>query len=324
MGLDFTGFQNSVTLSASYYHKRTTDMLLRVPIPAYTGIQTPPFVNGGDVMNKGWEVSLGYQKGNPEGLFYDVSVNLAHNVNEVTKLSNSLAAITSGYSRTVVGTPIAAFYGHVADGVFQTQEEVSNHAFQSPGTAAGDIRFRDLNNDGLINQSDRGNIGNPWPKLVYGLNANLGWRGFDLAVAFYGVHGNDLIAAWKYFTQGSNFYNYDLEMIHAWKGEGTSNKIPRVNVNDPNANMRASSYFVEDGSYLRLKHLQVGYTFPDGRINKIKKLRIYLSGMNILTFTKYPGFDPEIGSSGSTLNIGQDNGFYPQPRTVTAGLHLGL
>ena len=324
VGLDFTGFQNSVTLSASYYHKRTTDMLLRVPIPAYTGIQTPPFVNGGDVMNKGWEVSLGYQKGNPEGLFYDVSVNLAHNVNEVTKLSNSLAAITSGYSRTVVGTPIAAFYGHVADGVFQTQEEVSNHAFQSPGTAAGDIRFRDLNNDGLINQSDRGNIGNPWPKLVYGLNANLGWRGFDLAVAFYGVHGNDLIAAWKYFTQGSNFYNYDLEMIHAWKGEGTSNKIPRVNVNDPNANMRASSYFVEDGSYLRLKHLQVGYTFPDGRINKIKKLRIYLSGMNILTFTKYPGFDPEIGSSGSTLNIGQDNGFYPQPRTVTAGLHLGL
>lgn len=324
VGLDFTGFQNSVTLSASYYHKRTTDMLLRVPIPAYTGIQTPPFVNGGDVMNKGWELSLGYHKGNPEGFFYDVSVNLAHNVNEVTKLSNSLAAITSGYSRTVVGAPIATFYGHVADGVFQTQEEVSNHAFQSPGTSAGDIRFRDLNNDGLINQSDRGDIGNPWPKLVYGLNVNLGWKGFDLAVAFYGVYGNDLIAAWKYFTQGSNFYNYDMEMLHAWKGEGTSNKIPRVNVNDPNANMRASSYFVEDGSYLRLKHLQIGYTFPDAAINKIKKLRIYLSGMNVLTFTKYPGFDPEIGSSGSTLNIGQDNGFYPQPRTITAGLNFGI
>ncbi len=326
IGFDFTGFENRATISLSYYNKKTTNMLLRVPIAAYTGIQVPPFVNGGDVQNKGFELSLGYQKNNTGEFYYDVSINLSHNTNKVLKLSNSQAAIFSGqgYSRTVVGEPIASFYGYVMDGIFQNQKEVDDHAVQSsPGTAPGDIRYRDLNGDGVINQNDRAKIGNPWPKLTYGLSANFRWKQFDLNMALQAVYGNDILAAWKYFTQGSNFYNYDLEMLHAWNGEGTSNRIPKVNVNDPNDNMRPSSYFIENGSYLRLKHLQLGYNFPNG-ISKIKKLRIYFSCENLMTFTHYPGFDPEIGGPGSTLDIGVDNGYYPQSRTITAGLNFGL
>ncbi len=325
IGFDFTGFKNRTTISFSYYNKKTTDMLLRVPIAAYTGVQVPPFVNGGDVQNKGFELSLGYQKTNPGRFYYDVSVNLSHNQNKVLKLSNSQAAIFSGqgYSRTVVGEPIASFYGHVMEGIFQNQKEVDDHAVQASGTAPGDIKYKDLNGDRVINQADRTRIGNPWPKFTYGATANLRWKQFDLNLALQAVYGNDIIAHWKYFTQGSNFYNYDLEMLNAWHGEGISNRIPKVNVNDPNSNMRPSSYFIERGSYLRLKHLQLGYNFPRG-ISKIKKARIYLSCQNLLTFTKYPGFDPEIGGPGSTLSIGVDNGYYPQSRTITAGLNFGL
>jgi hypothetical protein len=301
-------------------------MLLRIPFPAFTGVQQPPFVNGGDVLNKGFELMIGYQNTQSDMLFYDVSINLSHNTNEVIELDNNQAAIFSAgnYSRTVVGEPIATFYGYIMDGIFQTQEEVEDHAFQSPGTAPGDIRFRDLNNDGITNQIDRKNMGNPWPDFTYGLNGNLRYKHFDIGVALQGVYGNDIIAAWKSFTQGSNFYNYDLEMLNSWNGEGSSNSIPRVNVNDPNDNLRVSSYFIENGSYLRLKHFQLGYTLPGGTIDKIKKLRVYITGQNLLTFTKYPGFDPEIGSPGSTLDIGVDRGYYPQPRTITVGLNLGF
>src|SRR5690606_4000658 len=188
LGIDFLGFDSQVSFSASYYYKKTTDMLLRIPVADYTGVQQPPLVNGGDVLNKGVELMLGYQKTASNRLHYDVSVNFAHNINKVTQLNNNQAAIFSAdnYSRTVVGQPIATFYGYVMDGIFQTEEEVGLHAFQSPGTSAGDIRFKDLNNDGVINQDDRTNIGNPWPDFTYGINGNLGFRRFDLSVAFQG------------------------------------------------------------------------------------------------------------------------------------------
>ncbi|MEO9003190.1 MAG: hypothetical protein ABI288_00560, partial [Ginsengibacter sp.] len=305
----------------SYYNRKTTDMLLRIPIPAFTGVQTPGFTNGGDVLNKGIEVSLGYRKTAPGSFFYDVSVNLSHNTNKVTRLSNSLAFISSGNARTTVGSSIGEFYGYVMDGLFQTAAEVQKHAFQTNGTAPGDIRFKDLNNDGVIDQNDRTKIGNPWPELMYGLMANFGWKQFDLSLALQGVSGNDIYANWKSGTEGSNFFNYDLQMLNAWKSEGSGNSIPRVNVNNPNNNLRESTYFVENGSYLRLKHIQLGYTIPLKEMNIIKKIRIYIASENLLTITKYPGFDPEI-SNRSSLSIGQDSGLYPQARTITAGLNL--
>ena len=323
IGFDFTGFEHRVTLSMGYYNRKTTDMLLRVPIPAFTGVQTPGFTNGGDVLNKGIEVSLGYRKITPGAFFYDVSVNLSHNTNQVTRLSNSLAFITSGNARTTVGSSIGEFYGYVMDGLFQTDADVQKHAFQTNGTAPGDIRFKDLNDDGVIDQNDRTTIGNPWPELMYGVTANFGWKKLDLSLALQGVYGNDIYANWKSGTEGSNFFNYDLRMLDAWKGEGSSNSIPKVNVNNPNNNLRESTYFVENGSYLRLKHIQIGYTLPLKEKNIFKKIRIYIASENLLTFTKYPGFDPEI-SNGSSLSIGQDSGLYPQPQTITAGVNLNL
>lgn len=324
IGIDFVGFQHQLSISVGFYDKKTKDMLLQVPVPSYLGLQTPPFVNGGDVRNRGIEALVGYHKHSVEGLSYDLLVNFSKNINEVTRLSNLQAALFSGnYSRTTVGYPIGSFYGYVMDGLFQTEEEIANHAFQAPGTSPGDIRYRDLNHDNVIDQDDRTAIGNPWPSFMYGVDASLRWRQFDVNVAVQGVQGNEIIADWKYFTQGSNFYNYDKDMFRAWDGPGTSNSIPRLNVNDPNNNMRASSYFVEDGSYLRVKNIQVGYTFPVDRL-RINRLRVYLSAQNLLTFTKYKGYDPEIGAPSTTLSLGVDNGYYPQPRIVTAGINFGL
>src|SRR5690606_34869849 len=150
-----------------------------------------PFVNGGDVRNRGFEVLLGYQESRPEGVSYDVSINFSKNKNEVTQLSERQSTIFSGsYSRTTVGEPIGSFFGYVMDGLFQSEQEVEAHAFQASGTAPGDIRFKDLNGDHRINQDDRANIGNPWPTFVYGLNGNLRWRQFDLSLALQGVQGN--------------------------------------------------------------------------------------------------------------------------------------
>ncbi len=192
-GIDFTGFGNRVTVSAAYYNKNTSNMLLRVPIPAYSGVSTPPFVNGGDVNNKGVELLVTYRN-KPAGKFsYDISANISNNVNKVTKLSNSQAAIFEGlYSRTTVGEPIAGFYGHVMDGIFQTQGEIDNHAFQTSGTSPGDIRFKDLNGDNIIDQNDRTTIGSPWPKMSYGLSSNLRWGALDMNIGFYGVYGNEI------------------------------------------------------------------------------------------------------------------------------------
>ncbi len=325
VGFDFSGFGNRLFVTAAYYIKNTTNMLLRAPIPAFTGIQTAPFVNGGSVRNSGVELLVSYRNKTAGGFSYEVSGNISRNKNEVTALNNNQSMLFSGtYSIASVGNAIGSFYGYVMDGIFQNQEEVTGHAYQAGGTSPGDIRFRDLNGDKVINQDDRAVIGNPWPNISYGLTTNLAWKNFDLNALLYGVSGNDIVANWKYFTQGSNFYNFDTEMLHAWNGEGSSYTVPRLNVNDPNNNFRASSYFVEKGDYLRLKNLQVGYSVPVASSGAIQKLRIYFSFQNLFTITRYKGFDPEIGSPDSSFRIGVDEGYYPQPRIFSCGVNFSL
>lgn len=323
-GIDFTGFDNRVTLEASYYYKKTTDMLLRIPILNVAGISQDPFVNGGDVLNKGVEFMLGYRKTTVGDFYYNVSVNFSRNINEVTKLSEERASISSGPTRTEVGGPIGAFFGYVADGIFQSQQEVENHAFQANGTAPGDIKFKDINGDGVINQEDRDIIGNPWPEFKYGVNTDFTWKQFDLSIALQGVYGNDVYQSYKSFTQGSQFSNFGSEMLEVL--DGISTKLPRLNTNNPNDNLRTSSYLVSDASYLRLQNLRLGYTFPSGSIlNGIRDLKIYFSGRNLLTFTEYDGYDPEVGVvPGNPLNMGIDSIRYPQPRIFTFGMRLGI
>ncbi len=332
LGFDFMGFEGKVTASFDWYHKKTTDMLLQVPVIQYSGIQEAPYVNGGNVVNKGVELMLGYQNTTASGFNYNISGNIAHNKNEVTQLSNSGSAIYYRASFiglvnvTEVGSPIASFYGWKTDGLFQNQEEIDAHAFQSSGTAPGDIRFVDLNEDGIINAEDQTIIGNPWPTFTYGINSTFSYKGFDVRLQLQGVQGNDIYMALKFRTEGSNFFNYTKNVWeNRWTGPGTSNDVPRMTTNDPNNNMRSSEYYVEDGSYLRVRNFQIGYRVPQSVVN-LRNVRIYGSVQNALTFTKYPGFDPEIGTNrdGNPLYIGLDETNYPVPRIYTFGVNIGI
>ncbi|WP_177194009.1 TonB-dependent receptor [Dyadobacter sp. SG02] len=334
IGLDFTGFNGKIVGSVDAYHKETTDMLLQVPVVQYSGIEQAPFVNGGNVTNKGIELMLGYEKNNntPGGFDFGISGNIAFNKNKVTKLSNAGTSIYQQLSFvglanvTQIGSPIASFWGWQTDGIFQTKEEVAAHAFQSTGTAPGDIRFKDLDGNGVINANDQTIIGNPWPKFTYGMSGNVSFKGFDAKIQLQGTYGNDIFMALKFRTEGSNFFNYTRNVWdHRWTGPGTSNTVPRMITSDPNNNMRSSEYYIESGSYLRVRNIQIGYKVPRS-VLKLRSLRIYASVQNALTFTKYPGFDPEIGTNrdNNPLYIGIDETNYPLPRIYTLGLNLGI
>jgi len=334
LGLDFTGFNGRINGSVDMYHKETTDMLLQVPIVQYSGIEQSPFVNGGNVTNKGIELMLGYDKRNttPGGFDYGVSGNISFNKNKVTRLSNAGTAINQFISfvglvnTTQIGSPIASFWGWKTDGLFQSKEEVDAHAFQSSGTAPGDIRFVDLDGNGVINANDQTIIGNPWPKFTYGFSANAAYKGFDIKVQLQGTYGNDIFMGLKFRMEGSNFFNYTQNVWdNRWTGPGTSNTVPRMITSDPNNNMRSSQYYVEDGSYLRVRNIQIGYKVPKNLV-KLRSFRIYASIQNALTFTKYPGFDPEIGTNrdNNPLYIGIDETNYPMPRIYTLGVNIGI
>ncbi|MDQ3845590.1 MAG: TonB-dependent receptor, partial [Bacteroidota bacterium] len=332
LGFDFRGFNNKVSASFDWYRKNTTDMLLQVPMVAYSGIEVAPYVNGGSVLNKGVELTLGYENRGTGGFEYNVSGNISFNKNKVTSLSNAGTAINQFISfvglvnTTQVGSPIASFWGWKTDGLFQSDREIADHAFQSRGTAPGDIRFVDLDGNDTINAKDQTIIGNPWPKFTYGLNGGFNYKGLDMKLSFQGTYGNDIFMAFKFRTEGANFFNYTRNVWeHRWTGPGTSNKVPRLNTNDPNNNMRSSDYYIEDGSYLRLRNLQIGYRIPKNVVN-LRSVRVFASIQNLFTITKYPGFDPEIGTNraNNPLYIGIDETVYPVPRIYTLGINVGL
>lgn len=336
LGASFTGFDYRFHLDLDYYHKTTTDMLLQVPVVAYSGVVEPAYKNGGEIVNKGVELALGYQNTTTSGLYYSVDGNVSYNRNELTSLTAETSTILGGWisfigdnytTRATVGHPIGVFYGYVDDGLFQNQAEVDAHATQ-PNAAPGDIRFKDLNGDGVINDEDQTYIGNPWPDYTFGLSANLAYKSFDLSLGFAGTYGNDIFAAWKWTYLGGNWFNKHKDALNRWTGEGTSNDIPRMHINDPNNNLRNSTWYIEDGSYLRLHNLQVGYTIPQGVVN-VRKLRVYVAATNLFTITGYSGQDPELGTSdnvpnGAPLMVGIDAGHYAVPRTYTVGINLGL
>ncbi|PEN05026.1 SusC/RagA family TonB-linked outer membrane protein [Longimonas halophila] len=329
-GLDAT-LLDRLSVNAEYYVKNTSDLLLVVPQLSTSGAQRDGQVqNAGDIQNSGFELALSWSDTALDGdLTYDVGANIATVSNEVKSLGASTGIDRGSYrqgniTRTVVGQPIGSFYGYVTDGLFQTQEEVDEHAFQSGGTAPGDIRFRDLNDDGVINDDDRTFIGNPFPDFTYGINGRVAFRGFDLSVLLQGVSGNELFAAYEYYTLGSGIFNLEEDALDRWTGPGTSTDMPRLTVSDPNLNTRISDRYVRDGSYLRLKNVTFGYTVPDRLFDavgaSVRSARVFVSGQNLLTLTGYEGFDPEIGERNGVLDRGIDRGVYPQSRTVTVGL----
>ncbi len=331
LGLDATLLDSRLEATVDYFVKNTVDLLIGVPQLSTSGAQRfGQAQNAGDIRNRGLELSLGWSDDALDGaLTYQLRGNIATVDNEVTSLGASDAITGGGYrqgpvTRTVVGQPIGSYYGYVTDGLFQTQDEVDDHAFQATGTAPGDIRFRDLNGDGVIDDADRTFIGNPFPDFTYGLNGRVAYQGFDLSFLLQGVSGNELFAAYEFYTRGSGIFNLEEEMLNRWTGPGTSTDTPRLTVNDPNQNTRLSDRYVRDGSYLRLKNVTLGYTLPDRLFDSIgasvRRTRLYVSGQNLLTFTGYDGLDPEIGERNGVLDRGIDRGVFPQARTITVGL----
>ncbi|MDX5420399.1 MAG: SusC/RagA family TonB-linked outer membrane protein, partial [Hymenobacteraceae bacterium] len=264
---------------------------------------------------------------------YRTSINGSFNRNEVLSINNAEGVLIGAnfatygiVSRSIPGQPFAYFWGYETDGIFQNAEEVASYknssgALIQPNAQPGDIRFRDLNGDGKITDNDRTNIGNPTPKMVLGYNLDLKYKNFDLSAFFNGAFGHQIFNGTRRHDLVTS--NMHSKFLNRWTGEGSSDKYPRFTWNDSNGNYtRISDIYIEDGDYVRLKTLQVGYNFSGNTLSKIylSNMRVYVSADNLLTFTEYTGFDPEIGAR-STLDIGVDRGIYPQARIFRVGLN---
>jgi len=308
IGLDVGLLSNRLYLSVDYFVKKTSDILLPISLPSMVGNVSPTIVNAGEVSNKGFELALNFR--NSGGPFnYGINGNVATVTNRVEKLHPNLPNIVGDVYKTEVGQPLGAFYGYVMEGIYQNQSEINTHLFGTlnPPNQPGDIRFRDLNGDGTINDNDRTFIGNPIPKLSYGLNLSGDYRRFDLSMFFQGVGGVDKYNDAKQITDyDSRPFNHSVAVLEAWRGEGTSNTVPRTTFQD-NGSSKKSSIFVEDASYFRLKNIEFGYNIGPTR-------RLYVSGQNLWTITNYTGLDPE-----STDIL--DRGTYPQAKAFLFGIN---
>lgn len=357
IGVEVGLLDDMISLDIDYYNRRTEDLLWEAQVPASVGLNAP-FINAGTVINKGIETAVTYQQS-----FGDLNLNLSGNIttinNEITSLgpNDELEVIpeeadvsddVQDVSFTRVGTSIGQFYGYVTDGLFQSWDEVYNHATQnqdpdggrdaetaSQHTAPGDIRFKDISGpegepDGVINDFDKTVIGNPIPDFTYGFTADLSYKSFDFNLFLQGNYGNDIYnGATKWLQDLRQNFNQGTAALDRWTPENTSTDIPRATPNDPNLNIaRSSDRYVEDGSYLRIKSLTIGYTFNQEFVNQVgaSRFRLYATARNLLTLTGYSGLEPEIGSlsTGTARDAGIDRFVYPQPRAFLLGVQLGF
>jgi TonB-linked SusC/RagA family outer membrane protein len=339
LGIDLSLLKDRITISADVYQKTTSDIIVRVPVPEAGGGSNPPYINAGKVQNKGLDLNLNYRNRFKKGS-YGITGNLSLVRNKVISLADS-EPILGGFglsdgpiTKTEPGYPIGSFFLYKKLGIFQTQEEIARSPFQTTDTRPGDVKFADLNNDGVINDKDRAHQGSPFPKFIYGLNVNLQYKNFDLSIFAQGVQGNQiyfLYGNFAYETQSRGFNSYSA-ILDRWTPTNPSNNIPKVSLDDRNGNRRISTRFLEDGSYLRIKNLTIGYDLMKGlKLKGVSAARLYLTIQNALTFTHYKGLDPEIQANtndtkgynvSSDLAVGIDWGTVPAPRTYTLGIHL--
>ena len=325
LGLDFGFWNNKLTFSVDYYIKKTNGMIIEMPIPSYVG-EARPLANVGDMKNSGWEFELGY-KWNIADAHFAIKGNASYLKNELKNLGNDtgflnygISQFSDGGTRAENGQPFPFFYGYKTDGIIQNAAEAADYNSKyGTNKQPGDFRFVDMNGDGVINSDDRTNIGNGVPTWTFGLNFDAEWKGFDLSLFFQGVSGADVFDAT--YRQDIASGNYPTWLLDRWTGEGTSNKVPTLGKSE---NWVCSDMYIQDGSYLRLKNITLGYTLPRNLTNKIRvsRLRVYARAENLFTWTKYWGFDPEIGSGSTSLGV--DYGVYPQARTYTLGFNISL
>ncbi|OGX84228.1 SusC/RagA family TonB-linked outer membrane protein [Hymenobacter glacialis] len=328
-GIDFGFLDNRFEGSIDLYDRTSPNLIAPVPVSLVSGTFESVNRNAASAYNRGVDFSLTSRniRGNGTSLNWSTTFNLSAYKTRLDKLGvgdpyNGLGGLSGTIVRYDEGQPFGSFFGFVADGLFQTPEDVKNHAVQQAGTAPGDIRFKDVNGDGVINGQDRTFIGDPNPDFTYGMNNTLTFAGFDLNLFIQGSQGNQIYNQNRYILESALYGNSNgsSRVLGRWTGPGTSNDVPRAIAGDPNGNLQVSSYYLEDGSYLRLKTLTLGYALPKTLTDRIggKQVRLYVSGQNLVTLTKYSGFDPEVGSRGVDLGV------YPQPRVFLAGLNLGF
>jgi TonB-linked SusC/RagA family outer membrane protein len=338
IGADFNLFEGSVDGSFDWYSRKTTDMLYPVPLPATAaGLGSSPYVNVGDMSNKGVEVTLGYHYGRKDDrpLKFDIGINFSKNVNKITKLAPGISQQPYGTFRSLqtsilkTGEAFGSFYGYKVQGIYQNPAEIANSASYTLARVGG-FRYQDINGDGVISPADRTIIGNPNPDFLYSLSLNVSYKNFDIAAFFNGVQGNDLYEATRYFTDFPTFDGArSIRLLNAWSPSNPNSLVPSPYVGVSDLEYASSSYFVQDGSFFRMKNLQLGYSLP---VNKffgpkigISKFRVYVSATNIFTLTKYTGLDPEVSQESDTFSaVGVDRGIYPSPRQFLLGINVGF
>lgn len=333
VGLDLTLLRD-FNITTNYFIKNTQDLLFQPQVSALLGAYGPggfpPFVNAGDVVNRGFELSMGYRTKPRNPVDFSVNFNLTTLHNEVLSVPQGVDFLPGASfgvggnvaTRFEAGFPIGYFIGFETDGIYQTPGEVENGP-QQAGAQPGDLRFVDQNGDGQISfndNSDRVFIGSPIPDVTMGLSLNANYKGFDVSANFYAALGQEVI---RNYERQQPYANQLGLYINRWVGPGTSNEVPRVTTG-PTRNTVFSDFYVEDGSFLRVRNLQLGYTLPAEWFGNstVRSLRLYVSVNNLYTFTRYRGYDPDVGSFGGPLSVGVDNGFYPQARTFMGGFNL--
>jgi TonB-dependent starch-binding outer membrane protein SusC len=340
-GVDFTTFNGKLSVSVDYFNKITDKLLVKQPLALSAGLALPPYVNNGKILNRGIEVVLNYTNKFRE-FTYSISPNVAILHNEVLSVVSPIAGGLYGsqyVTQTDKGHPVGSFYMYQMEGIFQNQTDIFTHALQSSATTGpsriqpGDVKFKDQNGDGIIDGNDRAYVGSAIPKVTGGLNLSLGYKGWDMSVFFQGAYGQKILSVLNRDIEG--FYRpfnvTERYFKNHWTGEGTSNQYPRASWNASGNNTQISTRFLESGSYTRLKNLQVGYTVPRKVVSKygLSSLRIYFSGTNLITWTKYSGMDPEMSVSNNSIGDGDkangiDWGTYPAAKSYNVGVNVSF
>lgn len=344
IGLDLGLFDSHLQFSTDYFIKNTSGMLLQPAQPSSTGSAASAFVNAGSMRNQGFEFEVSYRNTIDKKFKYEVIGNLAIIKNQVTSLAGGSplvgGRIDNNYyaTQTAVGHPVGSFYLLQQEGIFQNAQQVFTHAYQGPGIQPGDVMFKDISGpngkpDGVIDNYDRTYVGSPIPKFTYGLTTNLSYAKFDISLFFQGVYGNKLYN--QVNTDIEGFYRAfnltERAATKSWNGEGSTNEFPRLSWTGATNNKQPSTRFLENGSYLRLKNVQLGYTVGNQLLQKLKlsSVRFFVSAQNVFTVTKYTGIDPEIYTNSNSIGdgvkaVGIDWGTYPSARTITIGVNANF
>lgn len=338
LGLDFTLLNGVIDGSFDWYDKKTKDMLYRVALPAVSvGGGLAPYVNIGKMSNKGVELSLGYHYGQTDNkpFKFDLGVNFSRNVNKIVSLSPTVSEQIYGFFRSQntsiirTGEAISSFYGYKVLGIYQTQAEVTAGPSYDRARVGG-FKYADINGDGTITQADRTIIGSPHPDFLYSFSVNASYKNFDISMFFNGSQGNELYDANRYFTDFGVFAGAtSTRVLTAWSPTNTGGTTPSPYANASSFEYASSSYYVQDGSFFRMKNLQIGYNLPAKKVFGekigIEKIRVYIGATNLFTLTKYKGLDPEVSQSSSDFSaLGVDQGIYPISRQFLVGLNIGF